>query len=449
MSDVTAAVAPTQQYPPRRVFITVAEVSGDMHAAHLIRSLRQLDPTLQIEGLGGPAMRAAGATIHHETVGKAAMGAAGFLRAFEVIRLIRWTKQYFRQHPPDLQICCDSPAMNFHFAKLARRRGVPVLYYIAPQLWAWREGRMRKLRRSVDHVACILPFEEAYFRGHGVPASYVGHPLFDELAERSHEQTDPTARAETTLPLPPGEASGSGDRPRVGRGEGWENESASFADGHQQFEPSPSPSPGGRGDQSAGPLKTPTIGLLPGSRRGEANANFPPMLQVAQRIRTAFPGTKFLVPTTAATHPVVTELAASAADIEIAQDAFNQMVPSCDLCITVSGTATLHVAGHGVPMLVVYRLNPALWHGAGRWLVRTRTFALVNLLAGTHVVREFVPWFGDPAPVADAAIDLLQHPQKLAEQREQLAKLVRTLDRRGASTNVAKLALQLMQASPR
>jgi lipid-A-disaccharide synthase len=384
--------APPHSSAGRRVFITVAEVSGDMHAAQLIHSLHQLDPTLQIEGLGGPAMRGAGATIHHETVGNAAMGAAGVLRIFEMLGLLRWTRQYFRDHPPDLQICCDSPAMNFHFAKLARRRGIPVLYYIAPQLWAWREGRMRKLRRSVDHVACILPFEEAYFRGHGVPASYVGHPLFDELPERS-----------ATQPAPPGAAAGVD-----------------------------------------APLAAPLVGLLPGSRRGEAAGNFPPMLQVAERIRAAFPAARFVVPTTAATHPLVQQLGADIAHLQVQQDAFDQMVPRCDLCITVSGTATLHVAGHGVPMLVVYRLNPLLWHGVGRWMMRTRTFALVNLLANTHLVREFIPWFGDPVPVADAAIDLLRHPAKLAEQRERLANLVRTLDRRGASLNVARLALQLM-----
>lgn len=132
---------------PRRVFITAAEVSGDRHAAEVIRSLKKLDPTLVIEGHGGPAMRDAGCHIHNETTRKAAMGLSSLGRVVEMWNLLKWTREYFDKNRPDLQICVDSPAMNFHFAKAAKERGVPVLYFIAPQLWAWREGRMEKLRK--------------------------------------------------------------------------------------------------------------------------------------------------------------------------------------------------------------------------------------------------------------------------------------------------------------
>src|SRR5579862_3618146 len=145
----------------RRVFITAAEVSGDKHAAQLVRSLRALEPDLVIEGYGGAEMAAAGATVHRDTVTKAAMGWRGALRAFEVIRLLRWTKAYFQRHRPDLVIGVDSPSMNFHFERLAHGMGVPTLQYVAPQLWAWARWRMRKVRKWVDEVACILPFEEA------------------------------------------------------------------------------------------------------------------------------------------------------------------------------------------------------------------------------------------------------------------------------------------------
>src|SRR4051812_14855904 len=127
----------------RRVFITLAEVSGDRHAAQLVTALRQLDPELIIEGLGGPEMAAARATIHRETVGNAAMGWRGALRAFEVMALLKWTRRHFERNRPDLQIGVDSPSMNFHFAKLAKGMNIPVMQYVAPQLWAWREGRMK------------------------------------------------------------------------------------------------------------------------------------------------------------------------------------------------------------------------------------------------------------------------------------------------------------------
>jgi lipid-A-disaccharide synthase len=381
--------------PQRRIFITVAEVSGDRHAAHLIRSLRQLDPTLIIEGLGGSEMRAAGAVIHHETVKSAAMGFSAALRAPEVLRLLRWTRNHFQQHRPDLQICCDSWGMNSYFAKAAHSAGIPVLYYIAPQVWASREGRVKRLRKWVDQLACILPFEEAYFRGHGVRATFVGHPLFDELPARQPRQV----------------AANFGDRP-------------------------------------------PVVGLLPGSRRGEAAKNLPAMLRVAERIRQRFPGVKFLVPTTAGTDAVVRELVAGQAagptDVECRENAFDEVVPLCDLCITVSGTATLHVAGHLVPMLVVYRLSPITWHGFGRWMVRTRTFALVNLLSEgrRHIVPEFIPWFGEPEPVAEKAIALLADPALRSAQVDQLARLIASLDKTGASMNVAKLAMKMISQSP-
>src|SRR5258706_9931353 len=145
----------------KRIFITAAEVSGDLHAVHLISSLRRLDDTLVIEGHGGLQMREAGAAIHHETTANAAMGFSALGRVKEMFALLKWTRRYFKEAPPDLQICVDSPALNFHFAKAAHAVGPPVLYYVARRLWAWREGRMKKGRKWGDRVACILPFAEA------------------------------------------------------------------------------------------------------------------------------------------------------------------------------------------------------------------------------------------------------------------------------------------------
>ncbi|HEX5869290.1 MAG TPA: hypothetical protein VFY65_02675, partial [Longimicrobium sp.] len=205
------------------------------------------------------------------------------------------------------------------------------------------------------------------------------------------------------------------------------------------------------------PERPPVIGLLPGSRKSEADANFRGLLGAAAAIRAAFPGATFLVPTTSATHPVVCgELRRTNVDgVEYRQDAFDEMVPRCDLCLTVSGTATLHVAGFGVPMIVVYHASRALWNLVGRWLIRVRTYALVNVLAAgpaaekeQHVVPEIIPWFGDPRPVADLALDYLRNPEKLAAQREALAGLVASLDCPGASVNVAKMALEMLNAAP-
>jgi lipid-A-disaccharide synthase len=396
----------------QRIFITAAEVSGDLHASHLIESLRELDPSLVIEGHGGPRMRAAGATIHTETTANAAMGLSAVGRVKEMFALLKWTRAYFKTHPPDLQICVDSPALNFHFAKAAHAVGRPVLYYVAPQLWAWREGRMKKLRRWCARVACIVPFEEAYFRSHGVNATFVGHPLFDELGDKSHPASD------TAKPV------------------------RDFGD-------------------------APVVGLLAGSRRGEAAKNFSRMLEVAARVRERFPNARFLLPTTTATNPIVQAhldalppssiLHPPSSYFEIRQDAFDDFVPRCDLVVTVSGTATLHVAMHNTPMIVVYHGSPVMWNLVGRWLINTRTYAMVNLLSADpqlassgrvtrdmHVVPEFVPWYGPTEPAAECAIDLLTHPEKLAAQRERLAALVRKLHKPGASMNTARMALEIL-----
>ncbi len=384
-----------------RVFITAAEVSGDLHASHLIRALRAADSALVIEGHGGPRMREAGATIHHETTANAAMGVSAVGRVKEMFGLLKWTRDYFRKNRPDLQICVDSPALNFHFAKVAHRAGTPVLYYVAPQLWAWREGRMRKVRRWVDQVACILPFEEAYFRGHGVRTTFVGHPLFDEVRRKGSVGAEPRAF-------------------------------------------------GG----------VPVIGLLAGSRRSEAARNFPRMLAVADEILRAFPGATFLLPTTAATHPVVSGLVGGrtgGSRFDVRQDAFDEMVPRCDLAVTVSGTATLHVAMHGTPMVVVYHGSPVTWNLIGRWIINTRTYSLVNLLAADpalaaggrvtpamHVVPEFIPWYGPTGPAAACAVGLLRDPVRLAAQRAALAGLVAKLDAPGASERVARMAMEML-----
>ena len=380
----------------RRIFITVAEVSGDQHAAQLVRSLRALDPTLEIDALGGPRMREAGANILYETTRGAAMGVGGMGRVVELLRVFRWLKSaYFIRRPADLQICVDSPAMNFHYARAAKERGIPVLYYIAPQLWAWREGRMKKLRNWVDEVACILPFEQEYFRQHGVNATFVGHPLFDELPK--DRVVDPASKY---------------------------------------------------------PNRPPIVGLLPGSRAQEAKLNFPHLLDVARRLADAIPDISFRVPTLPATDSIVNQIlsenpllgAEGQPLVKVALEQFDHVVPQCDLCLTVSGTATLHVAAFGVPMIVVYRGSRLVWNLVVRHLVKTRTFSLVNLLAPErqHIVPEFIPWFGSNNPVFQAALEMLRSPEKLADQRAQLQKLVRSLDQAGASNNTARMAIELM-----
>lgn len=399
----------------KRVFITVAETSGDNNAASLVTALRSLDPTIQIEGLGGPKMAAAGVKIHFETTARAAMTLHAIGRAREVWRWLKWMKAEYARAKPDLHICVDSSGFNLHFAKVAKSFGVPVLYYVAPQLWASREGRIKKVRAYVDRLASIFPFEAKWYQDRGVNAQFVGHPLFDSL---------PANRLELSATPP-------------------------------RF-----------------PDRPPVIGIVPGSRKSEVRANLDPLIHVAYAIAEQVPVAEFLIPTTVSAHTEVMlgTMMRTRTDVEVDErsflcespqstehgkrivrfrgevDAFEKFIPQCDLVITKSGTSTVHIAGYGVPMIVVYRINRFAWHLVGRWLVKTKKIAMVNILAGqTDLVPEFIPWYGGVDTVADCAIELLRSPEKLADQRRKLIELIDPISKPGASMNVAKIAMEMMR----
>ncbi len=373
---------------PQRVFISVGEVSGDNHASGLVHALKQLDPSLLVEGIGGPRMQSAGATIHHETTRRAAMSFHGIKRIGEIRRLARWLQNRYRSsEKPDLHVCVDSSGFNLRFARLATEAGVPVLYYVAPQLWASREGRIKQVRAYVNRVASIFPFETEWYRARGVDATFVGHPLFDELPENRFDRVP-----------------------------------------HVRF-----------------PDRAPVIGVVAGSRKSEIRDNLPPLVEVMRTIAGQYPQARFLLPTVPGGHAVAKAMVPTELDCVVKQDGFDELIPQCDLVLCKSGTSTVHVAAYGVPMIVVYRINTLLWNAAGRWLIKTPKIAMVNILAGNiDLVPEYIPWNGDPAPIAAEALSMLREPARLADMRCKLLELVRPLDQRGASRNVGQIALTMV-----
>lgn len=376
-----------------RVFFSCAELSADMHLAKLAQSLRQLKPDVQIEGIGGASMRDAGVLVHHETVRKARVGLGAFARTFEIVRILRWTRRRFAQTgPPQLMVCCDSWTMNKHFLRLARQFRVPTLYYVSPQVWASREGRIRRMRRDIDRMAVILPFEESWLRQRGVDAAFVGHPLFDELPALPPPQRDPQA----CLP----------GRPAV-------------------------------------------VALISGSRRKVVCDNLPRQLEAARLIRAVFPDARFVCPTVDATHEIVLKMTRGVDWVTVRQDSFNDLVTGADAAICVSGTATLHTAALGVPLVAVFYAQRWQWHLIGRWLIKTRTFALVNWLhpQRKHIVPEIIPWHGDARPVAGQVLEWLRDPAKLKAQRAAQNAVVDPLRKRGASENAARIIVEMLHAS--
>jgi lipid-A-disaccharide synthase len=365
--------------------MSCAEPSGDQHLADVAGELKRRGARLV--GVGGPMMAAAGVELLADAVSESKMGLAALGRAREARRWLRALGERYPVDKPITHICCDSWAVNRYFAAGAKKRGVRVVWYAAPQAWASRPGRAKVLAELADEVACVLPFAAEWFRHRGVNARFVGHPLL-------------SPRRGLPDHLPPA----NHDEP-------------------------------------------PTLALLTGSRRGVAQSNGQRMKAALDVIRAKVPGVKFVCPTTGATHELVQQMFAGQNDVTAQIDAFDKLVPQCRAAWCVSGTATLHTALHGVPMIIVYAGSPMLWHGLGRWLIQTRTFGLVNLLTSgfdpaDHTCREFVPWHGDPRPAADAVADLLLNETARQRQRQAFARLYGDLGDHDAAATVAEMALR-------
>ncbi|MGI6655352.1 MAG: lipid-A-disaccharide synthase [Desulfobulbus sp.] len=384
----------------RKVMIAAGEASGDMHGAHLVRSMRGLAPELGFSGMGGPELSRAGMEQLVDASCMAVVGAAEVLGHLGAIldarsRLIR----HMETARPDLLILIDYPDFNLLLARRAKKLGIPVFYYISPQIWAWRTGRVRTIRRLVDRMAVILPFEQDFYSQHGMRVDFVGHPLLDSV------RPEITAAAyRESLALPP-------DRP--------------------------------------------LIGLLPGSRRKEISALLPALLGAAALLDQAVPGgCTFLIPQA----PTISRglldrhgLLAWRGRLDyrvISGDRFSMMA-ACDLALAASGTVLLELAILGVPTVATYRMAQYTYL-LGRLLVRkVRFFSLVNLIAGRAIIPELLQHEVTPRQILRAARPLLaQGPEReamLAGMREVRERLGQP----GASQRAAALALETLESRGR
>jgi len=370
----------------RTIFISAAEASADKHAAGIIRLLRNELPDLAWDGFGGPEMAAAGCKLLENLVDRSAMlthalGQVGFY-----FRLLRRLKRYLVENRPDLVVVIDSPAWNFLVAKAAKRLGIPVLYYIAPQMWAWGAWRVNKLKRCTDRIACILPFEPQWFSERGVKAEYVGHPLFDEI------------------------------QPMTGI----------VNKGHDDN-------------------LFPTISLLPGSRKHEIERLWQPMQKIAGQIKGKFPSARFITaaPNDSAAKELREKLNPNL-PIEIRKVSIEAATRYADLAVVASGTATLEVAAQHCPMIVMYHVNRIQWNLAGKWLVKSPFICLVNILANKELVPEYVPFAGRINQIGQEAIGLLEDKDRLQQMREELRELVEPIVTPGATEKVVEIIKQML-----
>lgn len=366
--------------PHRGLLFTAFEPSGDDHASAVIAALRQNDPTLPIYAWGGPKMQAAGATIIEFTGESAVMGLPGAQKIIEHQRINKRIARWLDGDGKDLaavHVPVDSPAANFPICRIAKARGLKVVHLVAPQVWAWASWRIRKLRRLTDLVLCLLPFEESWFLARGVPARFIGHPLFDHPIDAA--ELDARASA--------------------------------FPGAHGQ----------------------PKLALMPGSRPSEMQNCFPILLDAYRRLKKDFPQTTAIV---AATKPQTADRLREIAeqvggggdgapgglppDVSIVSGDTDGVVRWCDYALVVSGTVTLQIAKQHRPMVALYRPNKFIYQLLGRWLVSTELFTLPNLVAGQAVVPEFIPHFGDGEELALEVIKFMRRSNYADDQRAAL-----------------------------
>jgi lipid-A-disaccharide synthase len=374
---------------PRSVLVVAGEASGDMHGADLVAALRARVPELRVRGIGGARLRAAGMDTLVDATTIATMGLVEAReRLGAVLRAYRLMRRLVRREPPDLLILIDFPEFNLALAGVAHRRGVPVLYYIGPQVWAWRRRRIRKIARRVDRLALVFPFEVPLYAGTGARAEFVGHPLLDRVR--------PTrSRAETLA------RHGLDPRRRL-------------------------------------------VVLLPGSRVKELRFILPPMAEAARRLvgRGDCQCVLALADTLSPAEVAATIGRGMLPGPVVAGDTYD-LVHASDVALVASGTATLETALLERPMVIVYRMSP-LTFALARRLVSVPFIGMPNLIAGRRIVPELIQGEATGARLAAEAARLLDDPAARAATTAALAAVRGALGGGGAAARAAALAAEML-----
>lgn len=370
-----------------RILIVTGEASGDLHGAHLVTALKALAPALQIVGVGGASMRAAGAELVKDIPQLDVMGLIGLSAVKTMLQRIARIRALIKGERWDLVVLIDNPGLNFHFARVAKACGLKVLYYIAPQVWAWRRGRMRWIQQRVDHVLAILPFEEPLYRKAGVRCTFVGNPLLDEVAP-------------------------SYDREALRR----------------QF-----------GLSDAGPV----IGLFPGSRKGELLEHIPLLLETVRRLAERHPGIQFLLAQASSIQDAFLAdlLKQSPVPIRVFRNQASEVMAASDLLVVKSGTSTLQAAVVGTPMILFYRASSWLTYRLARLLIRVPWIGLANLVAGRGIVPELIHDEATPERLVHETERLLGDSRAYEDMKTALLSVRHALGTPGASRRAAEAVL--------
>jgi lipid-A-disaccharide synthase len=373
------------------VFVSAGEPSGDLHGANLVRELKRLDPAVRLTGFGGDRMAAAGCELLYPLCKHSVMWFLHVVKQiFTFLRLLDQAQEFFRRERPDVVVVIDYPGFHWKLAERAMAEGIPVVYFVPPQIWAWAQWRVRKMRRLMTHVLSALPFEHDWLSERGVPSTYIGHPYFDELAaQRLDEGFLRTERA------------------KAGR----------------------------------------VVGILPGSRNQEVTRNIPEMLRAARLIHASNPDTRFLV---AAFNPHQAEMAGAEAarwrmPVEVHVGRTPEVIELAECCVAVSGSVSLEIMFRRKPAVIVYRLR-RIDLKLGRKFMKVPFITLVNLLAKEEVYPEFLTDRDPSKGVAAQVLSLLNNPERAAAVRQKLDALCREVAKPGACAAAARFINDLAKS---
>lgn len=368
------------------IMVIAGEQSGDIHGGNLCREIRELSPGMTLFGMGGDSMEEAGVELVQR------IGRTGVVGLWEVFKDIgRYRKIFNRlvsemeERRPAAVILIDYPGFNIRFARCAHQRGVRVIYYISPQLWAWGRWRVKKIKRFVDKMVVIFPFEKDFYADYGIDAAFVGHPLVGTLDRGLTKE---------------------GCRKLLGI------------------------------------TASPVIGLLPGSRKSEIEKILPILLGTAGILRERLPGAVFLIPVASPDLlPLIEEIVRSSpVEIRLLEGSSQEILAASDLLILASGTVTLEAAVFKTPMILVYKLSFFSWI-SGRILLTIPFIGLVNIVGGKKIIPEFIQYQARPDLVARAALEILENPEIREEMIRKFAVVSDRLGRPGTSQRAARVIL--------
>jgi lipid-A-disaccharide synthase len=374
----------------RKIMIVAGEASGDLHGGNLVHAIHRFDPNLSFYGVGGARMKTAGVKLIADAADMAVVGLSEVVfKLGSILRIMHRLKRFLAKEPPDLVILIDYPDFNLPLARAARKSGIKVLYYISPQVWAWRKGRIATIRKSVDRMAVILPFEEHFYREAGMGVTFVGHPLLDEVKKKY-------TRIEAL----------------------------------KRF---------GLKDEAI------TVGLLPGSRRSEVTRLLPEMLGACRILKDKLSPLQFVLPLAGTLDPNLVEdiLRQFPVQVNVIRDDIYDAIAISDVAIVASGTATLETALMETPMVVVYKVS-AFSYTIGRRFIHVDHISLANIIAGRTIVPELIQDDANPERIAAEVRELLVRRGKAREMKIALAEIREKLGAPGASQRTASIAWEML-----